>query len=533
MKLKGKFLIPTLLIVVISIATFGIINYINSRNIIFNQLYTEAERQLDTMISMINENYLDIQSSIEKFKVGDSGYAYLVNDKGKIIAHPQDKEEGKNISDYDWGKYILSQKQGTKIYKYGGFQKYTVFKKIGNNTAIIAVPYDEFINPLNALKRDTVIVVIVSIILISLLINVLISKTVIKPINLFIDKMQKAKEGDLTANIKVNSKDEFQALADNYNGMLDNIRKLVTNAADIAGKSEVTVESITSAVEEVSVSSEEISNSVQEIAIGSNSQAEESNRTLEASNMLAENISVITAKLAETIEDAKEMKEKDELGMSSVTHLEEKFNSYLNISDKLSSNIFELSEKSKSIESIVRAIDSISEQTNLLALNAAIEAARAGEYGRGFSVVAEEIRKLAEQSQNSTKEVQNIIDQITQKIDSTNEITDTSKQLVEEVDSSIENVRDVFENIKLIVDRVVDKIDELNQNVKYIDASKNDVIKAIENISTISQQSAASTEEISASAQQQTASMEEVASSMQELSLMINDLSKAIEIFKI
>ena len=445
MKLRGKFLIPTLLIVSISIAALGTINYNNSKDIIFNQLYVEAEDELDTMISMINENYLDIQSSISEFKVGQSGYAYVVNDKGIIIAHPQDKEKGINISDFDWGKYILSQKQGTKIYTYGGFQKYTTFKKMGSNTAVVAVPYNEFINPLNTLKRDTIIMLAVSIILLSLLMNVLIIKTVIKPIKMFIDKMQKAEKGDLTANVEVNSKDEFSFLANSYNGMLDNIRKLVNNAGNIVVKSEVTVEAVTSAVEEVSASSEDISNSVQEIAIGANNQAEESNTTLEAANMLAENINSITVKLAETIQDTNEMKEKDEIGMSSIIQLEEKFSSYLNTSDSLSSSIFELSDKSKSIESIVKAIDSISEQTNLLALNAAIEAARAGEYGKGFAVVADEIRKLAEQSQNSTKEVQNIIDQITQNIESTNEITENSKQLVDEVDSSIANVRDIFE----------------------------------------------------------------------------------------
>ncbi|WP_048042466.1 HAMP domain-containing protein, partial [Methanosarcina mazei] len=142
--------------------------------------------------------------------------------------------------------------------------------------AVIAIPYDEFMNPLKSLRRDTIIMLAIAIVLVSLVINVLINKTVIKPIRMFTDKMQKAKTGDLTSSVEVKSRDEFRYLADSYNGMLDNIRKLVMNAAHISDKSEETVESITSSVEEVSVSSQEISNSVQEIAIGANNQAEES-----------------------------------------------------------------------------------------------------------------------------------------------------------------------------------------------------------------------------------------------------------------
>jgi len=533
MSIRSKFLVPALLVMVLSVIALGVANYYSSEDIIYSQLYIEANSELDTMISLIEENNLDIQKNIDKFKVGASGYAYIVNDEGIVIAHPNEKDIGLSLNEFDWGRYILKEQQGDKIYSYGGFEKFTVFKKMGNDIAVIAVPYNEFMDPLDSLKDTIVLVLVSSIILLSVIFYILIKKIIINPINVLMDKMKEAENGVLTASIPITSKDEFGILSKSYNGMLNNIKQLVHNAGKIAESSEITVDSITSAVEEVSLSSEDISNSVQEIAMGANNQAEESSGTLEESNMLGEAIDNVTEKIKETEKEAEKMKEKNESGMSSVMKLEEKFNDYLNVSNKLSTSIFELSSKSKSIESIVSAIDAISEQTNLLALNAAIEAARAGEHGKGFSVVAEEIRKLAEQSRNSTKEVQNIIEQITMGIDDTNEMTENSKSLVDEVDSSIEDVRDVFDNIKVSIDRVVGVVVELKDDIIQIDNSKETVLKAMENISAISQQSAAATQEISAASQQQTASMEEVASSMQELNTMIGELAKAIETFKV
>ncbi|WP_155400393.1 Cache 3/Cache 2 fusion domain-containing protein, partial [Methanosarcina mazei] len=114
MKLRGKFLVPTLLIVAICMASLGYANYRNSKDIIFNQLYSEAEGELDTMSSIASGSYIDIQKNINQFKVGNSGYAYIVEYDGKIIAHPDQKEIGLNLNDYDWGKYILGQEEGTK-----------------------------------------------------------------------------------------------------------------------------------------------------------------------------------------------------------------------------------------------------------------------------------------------------------------------------------------------------------------------------------------------------------------------------------
>jgi len=227
------------------------------------------------------------------------------------------------------------------------------------------------------------------------------------------------------------------------------------------------------------------------------------------------------------------MKEKNSNGIKALNELSERFNENTEMSVMVGESVNELSNKSNSIVIILETIKSIAEQTNLLALNAAIEAARAGEAGRGFSVVADEIRKLAEQSSKATGEIQSIINDITQVIDNTSQTMGKAQIIVDNANNSFHETRTVFDTITITADEVVNQIDLLGNDIKYIDEAKEKVLASVENISSVSQQTAASTQQISASSEEQTAAMEEIAASIERVNIMINKLTEEINVFKI
>ncbi|QEK13669.1 hypothetical protein FQB35_12070 [Crassaminicella thermophila] len=334
-------------------------------------------------------------------------------------------------------------------------------------------------------------------------------------------------------NINTKNKDEIGLLVNSFNRMAENVRNLINSIQKTTKELENTSQTIAVSSEQVSIASEEISKSIQQVASGATEQSVETNNGLETTNYLSRNIEDILDKLKSVGLDAEEMKEKNELGMKAIKEFDHIFKEDMQGRINVRKSIEELSEKSKSIGEIVETIKAMADQTNLLALNASIEAARAGEHGRGFAVVADEVRKLAEQSSNATKEIHNKMQAIIQVIDRTSMNMNNTKAMAKHARNHLNQTKEAFDNIKMSTEKVVEKISYLYSQIDCVEKAKNDVLKSIENISSVSQQSASVIHEISASTEEQAASIQEVTVSIQNLNNMIDELSKAMELFKV
>ncbi len=475
---------------------------------------------------------IDIQDIIKKSHVGNTGYAFVTDLEGNIIAHKNVENIGENIKEKKWSEELFKGFSGKFSFVENGITHYGSFKTVGNNKVVVVYPETEFINIFNKIRINVTIVLILILISAMVIISLIVRKS-IKPIGDLVHAMEKAGQGHLNIHLDIKSKDEIGLLGKSFNLMLENIRQLFINVQTMNDNIEKTSDFITTSVKEASIANQEVSKTVGEIANGANDQAEQAHKTLEVTDKLSKKIEESKDRVNNTISKANIMKEKNEEGLRAILELEERLGDSTKTSIIVGKSVGNLANRSTSIGSIVETISDIAEQTNLLALNAAIEAARAGESGKGFAVVAQEVRKLAEQSSKAAHEIQDILNEIVTEVNNTNEIMEDASTIVENANKSLDKTKDIFNNIKIEADVVVKQIQSLGKDISFIGEVKEEVLKAVDNIYEVSEEAAAATEEISSSVKEQTSSMKEIVNSIEKINKKIRNLSKSMKIFKI
>lgn len=281
---------------------------------------------------------------------------------------------------------------------------------------------------------------------------------------------------------------------------------------------------ITKSVNHLSNSSENTTTAACQIEEGTFQQSKEAEKTLEIATILADSVKVVSKKSKDTLNNSFNVKEKNEYGLESLDTLSNKLFETVTTTKSVSSNIKRLAAMSKNIESILEEINNISEQTNLLSLNASIEAARAGEAGKGFEVVANEVRKLSVQSSIFAKEIQDIICSISMTMLDIGESFKLVETVVEESTVALKDTSTTYEVIGTSISEMITQINSLNDDLMKINDTKNNVLNSIEVVSSISQETAASTEEVNLIVKKQITSVGEIKESVLVLNKMVDSL---------
>ncbi len=346
----------------------------------------------------------------------------------------------------------------------------------------------------------------------------------------FTGKLQTLSEGDFTIDIDTNLTNEFgimnKALEKTILSIADILRNIEMDSSVISKEAN----SLSTLSEQMNNSTKEISSAIDAVAQGSSDQAAElatMNSTLNAFGVTLEDITTTINGVDKSTNDIniKAQNSNKDLGQL-ITSISDISKSFEEVSIKISN----LTNSVKAITEITDLLNAIADQTNLLALNAAIEAARAGEAGKGFAVVADEIRKLAEQSKNSSNDINELLTSIQ---DETNAVTRTTSDANDElskqvsvIDTSINSFKDIIKSIE----EILPKISEINSSILGINNSKNEIISVAENTSVVAEENSASSEEIAATTQDMITSSNQVDETSQLLkektTSMINQIKK-------
>ena len=382
-----------------------------------------------------------------------------------------------------------------------------------------------------ALLRNLGLLLFVSIVLIVMAVYIVL-KLSLKNIQQLIQKTETVSQGDLSSECQITSKDEIGALAASFNRMVETMKTIIRQIQETTEEVHISSTTVIASAERMKTQNKEVSNSATEIAQGAVAQAEEAERTFALTNNLSGKLDSIQSNIHDSMESTLEMTERTIEGKKAVATLNVSFNESLEKTHQMGRSIHQLTEKSKSIIAITDTINNIAKQTNLLALNAAIEAARAGDSGKGFAVVAEEVRQLAEQSSEATLGIAKIIDEIENLIFVTQDMMKQTTEKSEDSMALINISSDAFEKIDEAANHVKEQITRLNDRSSEIIEIKTEVMSSVENISAVTQESAAGAQEVSATAQAELSETEEVTQEIERLNRLIVDLKEATSKFK-
>lgn len=378
-----------------------------------------------------------------------------------------------------------------------------------------------------------VTVLIIAALLLLILLSTMIARMIVKPVKEVVGLLQQAENGDFTVKGSYRSRDEIGELTGSFNNMTSRLQSVFNTVQESSLLVASASEELSANAEENSKASEHITTVAQELAYGSEKQVdqiEESSRVIGAISEHTRTIADNTEKMKRDVLHASQMSSE---GNQAIGEVRQQMNSiHVNV-NSLSEAVKNLNERSNEIGKITSVITGISAQTNLLALNAAIEAARAGEHGKGFAVVADEVRKLAEESKNSTEQISGLIKLIQSETEHTLRTMEKASEEVHSGMNVVQHAGDSFSSIDQAVNRVVLQIEEISEALDRLADGTENVNAAVMEVSSVARESAGNSQSISGATQEQLASMEEITSSAQALAGLADDLQNTIKQFKI
>jgi methyl-accepting chemotaxis protein len=453
-----------------------------------------------------------IKDNLAELVIGKTGYIYILNEAGDYVLSLDQARDGENIwnsQDAD-GNYFIQEivNKGTALKEGETAVTYYPWKNTGENSArmklagyayfpdwgwvVASSAYqNDFLDGLNTIKNSTVLIVILSIIggsIVAYSFAIFMTKNFKE----LVGKVNKVAEGDLRVSF---SKDlganEIGQISSSFDKMVSNLRTLVSSIQKNVNIAASSAEEVSASAQEVNSSMSQVNTTVQEVAKGA--------------QVVSNNSSTSKEKAVKTAESAK-------AGNEASTVVNQKIEMIMATSKAAAEKIGSLGQKSEEIGKIVDTIKNISEQTNLLALNAAIEAARAGEAGRGFAVVADEVRKLAEESGKATGQISTLITDIQGEITTS---VETMKNSTTEIDEGMAAVQEAMVAFKSIPELV------------------EDVTKSLSEMASVAEENAAGSEEVSSAAEEVTSAMQQMSSSAVELTRGAEELKQLIARFKV
>ena len=494
----------------------------------------------------------EITKLVGGIKYMENGRVYIADQEGICIAYAQLPEE---VGKMDLSKEVSSKKLdmalvngftsavkedkqiSTEYTTSQGVASQAVFTPVhlANRTwiAVSVAPLEEVRADANSLVKVMGLVGFLMVLAISGIIWIM-AKKMCDPVIALREECMVLNSGDLRSRpLAVDTNDELGELARGFKEMRRTIRELIghiqqnalqvsASAEELTAASHHSADAACKAAAQIAEIAEGISEQSDSAAAADGTAVEMAQRTSAVADS-ANAIAMVTEQTVATVQS----------GRDAIHRVVQSMGTISGSTATVKASIRELSQSSEEIGRIVELISSIAEQTNLLALNAAIEAARAGEAGRGFAVVAEEVRKLAEESGNSTQQIADLVAKIQSNMHGAVTASEESADSVERSMSSVREADAIFESIKITIDALAGGINDVSQSIQSVSEGNNSMQQAVQAIAEISQANARRTEEVSSTTEEQSASAQEIAAATRGLAEEAEQLAKEVERFRV
>lgn len=508
----------------------------------------DAQEQVKNAI--LGERKQDGTRPVNKeIDLGKYGVIFILDEQGNQLAHPF--MEGKNVWESEDPNGVKSTQELIKKANAGGGFTYFEWPLPDNQDKIEPkVTYSEkdpnwgwvinagaYLQDFNA-PANAILIMISIVTGVALMVGIIIiwlfANRISRPIQQVTIRMEMLANGDLSAEqIQIKSRDETAKLAGAMNIMQSEIHQLIERIQNASELMASHSEELNQSADEVKLGSEQVAITMQEMAVGAEKQADGSSELSEMMASFTTRVQEANSRGEQIIKSTNQVIQLTEKGnqlMHSSTKQMEKVDSIVQDAVQKVKN---LNVQSQQISKLVVVIKDIADQTNLLALNAAIEAARAGEQGKGFAVVADEVRRLAEQVRESVKDITQIVINIQNEFHTVTDSLQGGYQEVEQGTKLIESTGVTFNNISDSIMGVVDSITKVSENLNLMTQDSQQMNGSIQEIAAIAEESAAGIEQTSAASAETSTSMEEVAANSAQLAKLAEELNERIRKFKI
>lgn len=478
-----------------------------------------------------------IQNLIVTQKFEQSGHLFLLGLAGEFIAH-KEKSMTDNIKDDSelklLGEEILNHASGTKVFTLNNQEWeafYSTFPETGWKLVAVAPSSELYDGVTSLLVKSVGITAFFLVVSISLI--VVFSSSMSKKMKQFVEKIGFLAEGDLTHPIQIKSSDELGQMGEHYNQALSHLNQMFYTIRSSSEQVAASAEELSASAEQTSSSVAEVAGSIQDVAANNNEQNNYTSQMKTSTSAIYQRMEQITTNIENVKNSSAQTTMLAQDGTDDVKRAIEQMNEIHSTVQQTAQSIDQLDNKSRKIEEIVGLINSIAEQTNLLALNAAIEAARAGEHGKGFAVVADEVRKLAEQSSKASGDIKDLIHEIQNEIStsvsvmkSSTESTQSGIHVVEQTGQSFHQIYDAIGHMTKHTEEVYHSIVHI---LKEVDQMKN-VVDAVNELAVTNDEKA---QNVSAATEEQAAMVQEMTASSEALAQIATDLQLELAKFKL